>query len=60
MQKLTFKPFEKAQLIESLKENFPKYKIQNSFGTLQVRTSGFTATGNVKLKVNAKKGTVTT
>lgn len=60
MQKLTFKPFEKAKLIEALKVNFPSYKIQTSFGALQVRTSGFTATGNVKLKVNAKKGTIST
>ncbi len=60
MQKLNFKPFKKAELIESLKEKFPQYKVQNTFGNLQVRTSGFTATGNVQVKVNAQKGTIKT
>jgi len=60
MQQLHFKTFEKAQLITSLKENFSQYKIQNSLGTLQVRTSGFTLTGNVKLNVNATKGKIKT
>ncbi len=60
MIKLNFEPFNKEEFIEKLKEEFPNYKIQTGFGGLQVRTSGFTLTGNVKINVNAKKGTVTT
>ncbi|WP_298488080.1 hypothetical protein [uncultured Maribacter sp.] len=60
MQELQFKPFEKAQLIETLQEKFPQYKVQNTFGNLQVRTSGFTLTGNVKLNVNGIKGKIKT
>ncbi len=60
MNKLNFKPFIKEDLIEKLKANFPEHKIQTGFGGLQVRTSGFTATGNVKLNISPKKGTITT
>ncbi len=60
MQQLQFKPFSKEMLIEGLRKKFPQYKIQTSMGTLQVRTSGFTITGNVQLKNNPKTGQVTT
>ena len=60
MTVLKFDSFDKHQLIEKLKTNFPDYKIQNSLGTLQVRTSGFTVTGNVKLDVKPKTGIIKT
>ncbi|MGD1842459.1 MAG: hypothetical protein ACFB0B_16445 [Thermonemataceae bacterium] len=60
MQKLSFKPFERKILINKLKEAFPQYKIQDSLGNLQVRTSGFTVTGNVQLGLKPNKGEITT
>lgn len=60
MQTLQFKPFSKEALIKALEQKFPHRKIQTSFGALQVRTSGFTITGNVVLKTNPEKGTITT
>ncbi len=47
-------------LIKWLKNEFPNYKIQTGFGGLQVRTSSFTLTGNVKINVMPKKGIITT
>ncbi|ASW73463.1 hypothetical protein IQ37_15475 [Chryseobacterium piperi] len=60
MQSLQFKPFSKSELIEGLRNTFPKYKIQTSFGALQVRTSGFTITGNVKINAHPETGRVST
>lgn len=60
MTNLNFKPFSKNELVEGLRKKFPQYKIQDSLGNLQVRTSGFTMTGNVQIINNPKKGTVTT
>lgn len=60
MQSLQFKPFSKEQLVEGLRKTFPQYKIQTSLGALQVRTSGFTITGNVLIKNDPKTGKVTT
>lgn len=60
MQKLQFKPFDRNHLIEELKKAFPNHKIQTGFGGFQVRTSGFTVTGNVNLQTNAQKGTIAT
>lgn len=60
MQNLQFKPFTKEQLVEGLRKTFPQYKIQTSMATLQVRTSGFTITGNVVIKNNPKTGKITT
>ena len=60
MQTLHFKPFSKEKLIEGLYKQFPHRKVQTNLGTVQVRTSGFTITGNVGLKLNPKKGTITT
>ncbi|MDQ1803716.1 hypothetical protein ACNFU2_04465 [Chryseobacterium sp. PTM-20240506] len=60
MQTLQFRPFSQSEFIEDLRRIFPQYKIQTSFGTLQVRTSGFTLTGNVKITTNPGIGTVIT
>src|SRR5690606_25517729 len=60
MQFLQFKPFSKQELMEDLKRVLPGYKIQNTFGTLQVRTSGFTVSGNVALKCDPSKGWIRT
>ena len=60
MQNLQFKPFSKEELIIGLQKKFPQYKIQTNMGTLQVRTSGFTITGNVQIKHNPKTGKITT
>ncbi|MBT2619340.1 MULTISPECIES: hypothetical protein [Chryseobacterium] len=60
MQSLLFSPFSKKEFIEDLRKTFPQYKIQTSFGALQVRTSGFTITGNVKINANPETGMVTT
>lgn len=60
MQRLNLKPFSKNELIEGLRKTFPQYKIQTSFGALQVRTSGFTLTGNVKIDTNPETGKITT
>jgi len=60
MQQLSFKPFLKETLIVELQKMFPQYKIQTSLGTLQVRTSGFTVTGNVAIKCKPGAGEVTT
>ncbi|MDH6253872.1 hypothetical protein M2347_003599 [Chryseobacterium sp. H1D6B] len=60
MQILNLKPFSKQELIEGLKKTFPQYKIQTSFGALQVRTSGFTLTGNVKVDANPETGKIST
>ncbi len=65
MTELNFKPFDKKMLIEQLKIQFPNYKIQKGFGgdaisPLQVRTSGFTITGNVAVKTIPEKGFVKT
>lgn len=60
MQNLSFKPFSKNEFIENLKKTFPQYKIQTGFGALQVRTSGFTLTGNVKLNTKPELGHVST
>ncbi|MFW0717904.1 hypothetical protein [Pedobacter sp. N23S346] len=60
MQNLQFKPFPKSELIDGLKRTFPKYKIQTSFGMLQVRTSSFTITGNVQINANPETGNVIT
>lgn len=60
MMKLNVEPFDKQLLIEGLKISFPNYKIQTTFGSLQVRTSGFTVTGNVKISAKHKKGKITT
>jgi len=65
MTELQFKPFDKKMLIEQLQVQFPNYKIQKGFGgnaisPLQVRTSGFTITGNVAIKTKPQKGIVKT
>ncbi|MGO1245752.1 MAG: hypothetical protein ACTHYC_04465 [Sphingobacterium sp.] len=60
MHFLQFKPFSKHELIENLQKALPDYKIQNTFGTLQVRTSGFTVSGNVALKCDPSKGWIRT
>lgn len=60
MHNLQFKPFSKNELIDGLKRTFPQYKIQNSFGVLRVRTSGFTLTGNVQINTNPETGKVRT
>lgn len=60
MQHFQFQPFSKSEFIESLKKTFPQYKIQTGFGALQVRTSGFTLTGNVKITTNPEIGKVST
>ncbi|WP_312390161.1 hypothetical protein [Chryseobacterium sp.] len=60
MQTLNFKPFSKNEFIDGLRKTFPQYKIQTSFGALQVRTSGFTLTGNVKLNTVPEIGKVST
>ncbi|ASK29400.1 hypothetical protein CEY12_04480 [Chryseobacterium sp. T16E-39] len=60
MQTLMFSPFSKDKFIEDLRRIFPQYKIQTSFGTLQVRTSGFTITGNVKINADPETGMVST
>jgi hypothetical protein len=60
MQHLQFRPFSKKEFIEDLRKTFPQYKIQTSFGALQVRTSGFTITGNVKINANPDTGVVST
>lgn len=60
MQNFNVKPFTKNELIEELRKKFPQYKIQTSFGALQVRTSGFTLTGNVKIDTNPDTGKITT
>lgn len=56
MQNLQFKPFDKDELTVKLKEAFPEYKVQTTFGNLQVRKSGFTITGNVALKITPEAG----
>ncbi|MFK7813074.1 MAG: hypothetical protein AB8B59_11305 [Maribacter sp.] len=60
MIKSNVAPFEKEQLIEGLKTAFPNYKVQSGLGGLQVRTSGFTVTGNVQVKIKPKKGEIIT
>lgn len=60
MRFLPFKPFSKEKLIEDLSVALPHHKIQHTFGTLQVRTSGFTISGNVVLKCNPKEGWIRT
>jgi hypothetical protein len=60
MTKLELTPFEKDQLIEGLQKSFPQYKIQTGWGGLQVRTSGFTVTGNVKVDAKPEKGIIRT
>lgn len=60
MQNFNFKPFSKPEFIEELRKAFPQYKIQTSLGALQVRTSGFTLTGNVKINANPETGKVRT
>lgn len=60
MQHLQVRPFSKTELIEGLRKIFPKYKIQTSFGALQVRTSGFTLTGNVKIDAHPETGKIAT
>ncbi|WP_223607796.1 hypothetical protein [Chryseobacterium sp. OSA05B] len=60
MQHFQFQPFSKSEFIERLKKTFPQYKIQTGFGALQVRTSVFTLTGNVKITTNPEIGKVST
>lgn len=60
MQTLLVKPFSKEKLIDDLRRKFPHRKIQTNLGTVQVRTSGFTITGNVQLKLKPKQGAITT
>ncbi len=60
MQNLNVKPFSKNDLVEGLRKKFPQYKIQTSFGALQVRKSGFTLTGNVKIDTWPETGRITT
>lgn len=60
MQNLNVKPFSKNDLVEGLRKKFPQYKIQTSFGALQVRTSGFTLTGNVKIDAFSESGKIKT
>lgn len=60
MQNLNVEPFSKNDLVEGLRRKFPQYKIQTSFGALQVRTSGFTLTGNVKIDTKPETGKITT
>ena len=60
MQNLNVKPFSKNDLVEGLRKKFPQYKIQTSFGALQVRTSGFTLTGNVKIDAFPESGKIKT
>ncbi len=57
---INVKPFDKKMLIKGLRNEFPNYKIQTGLSGLQVRTSGFTLTGNVKVNVMPKKGIITT
>ena len=60
MTTLNVQPFNKQDLIEGLQTSFPNYKIQENFGPIQVRTSGFTLTGNVKINAKQKEGKITT
>lgn len=60
MQKLRFKPFSKEQLVEGLKAKLPHRIITTNFGALQVRTGGFTVTGNIGLRLKPEQGTVMT
>lgn len=60
MQNFNVKPFTKNEFIEELRKKFPQYKIQTSLGALQVRKSGFTLTGNVKIDTNPDTGKITT
>lgn len=60
MIKINVNPFDKTTLTKGLKNEFPKYKIQTGLAGLQVRRSGFTITGNVKVKVKPQKGEITT
>lgn len=60
MTKLEYQPFDKKELREKLAEKFPQYLVRSSFGNTQVRTKGFTVTGNVNLNLNGKKGLVKT
>ena len=59
MQQLQFKPFSKEALIEGVRQKFPHYKVQTGMGSLQVRTSGFTVTGNVAIKCKPASGKIT-
>ena len=59
MKALRFKPFSKEQLIEGLREKLPYRKITANFGAVQVRTSGFTLTGSIGLKLKPERGTIT-
>ena len=58
MRTLGFMPFDKKELISGLERTFPQYKIQSGLGTLQVRTSGFTFSGNIAVKANPRTGEV--
>jgi len=60
MQNFNVKPFTKNEFIDELRKKFPQYKIQTSLGALQVRKSGFTLTGNVKIDTNPNTGKITT
>jgi len=60
MQTLQFQSFSKEALITDLEQKFPQYQIKKSWGSINVRTGGFTATGNVNLKINEKEGKITT
>lgn len=60
MKHLNFKPFDRNELVANLKKAFPNHKIQDTMGNLQVRTSGFTMTGNVQLKTSPTTGKITT
>lgn len=60
MIKLNVASFVKENLVEGLKSAFPNYKVQSGLGGLQVRTCGFTVTGNVKVNIKPKKGEITT
>ncbi|MGO1245157.1 hypothetical protein [Sphingobacterium sp. JB170] len=59
MKVLRFKPFSKGQLIEGLREKLPDRKITANFGAIQVRTSGFTLTGSIGLKIKPERGMIT-
>ncbi|MGV3761183.1 hypothetical protein [Parapedobacter sp.] len=60
MQTLRFKPFSKEHLVEGIRAKLPHRRITTNFGALQVRTSGFTVTGNIGLRLKPEKGTITT
>lgn len=46
---------ETDSLVTHLSDTFPEYAVNKRFGNIQVRTSGFTLTGNVAIKPNKRQ-----